>query len=65
VHPKKKAEKAVPPISTSGKISRKSWPFLFIRILGSLMQGSTLGLRDLDNLVSLFSFSLFFRLVAS
>jgi hypothetical protein len=46
------------------KKSRRSWLFLFIELLESLMHGSKLELRGLDNLVSLFCFSLFFRLVA-
>jgi hypothetical protein len=47
--------RASPPISIdAGKDSRKSWLFLFIRLLGSPMQGSKIGLIDLDNLVALF-----------
>jgi hypothetical protein len=41
---------STPIFTNAGKDSRKSWLFLFIRLLGSFMHGSRIGLRDLDNL---------------
>jgi hypothetical protein len=51
-----------PMFTDAGKHSKRSWPFLFIRLLGSLMLVSKFRLRDLDNYGNSIFFSLFLDL---
>jgi hypothetical protein len=54
--------RTAPPIFTdAGKGSKRSWLFLFTRLLKSLMLISKFGLRDFDNYGSSIYFSLFFK----